>query len=178
MKTKNSYAPSYVSKTQVTDCVAKLLGISPEDCHTELKLAIGWNGEKYITSTDWHVSYPGGQCIFPTCASPQHKTFIGAICCNIMVEGKGLEPIVLNEDTALPYDKIVFLEGNYSNVIFKPGDPLEIAFDEKDLVIFSDCDVTVKKHGPSRIFTIQNAKETVYAHFINDLPFFILNCCY
>ena len=85
------------------------------------------------------------------------------------IEGKGLEPIILNDDTALPYDKVAFLEGSYSSIIFKPGDPLEIIFDEKDLVIFSDCDVTVERHGPSRIFTIQNTKGTVYAHFVNGI---------
>ncbi len=169
MKTKNSYAPSYVSKNQVTDCVAKLLGISPEECKAELKLAIGWNGEKYITSTDWHVSYPGGQCIFPTCASPQHKTFIGAVCGHIMVEGRGLEPLILEESTPLSYDKVVFLEENYPKIIFKPGDPLEITFQERELIIFSDCDVKVDKHGASRIFTVQNTKETVYAHFVNGV---------
>lgn len=169
MKTKNSYAPSYVSKKQVIDCVAHLLGFKPEDCKADLKLAIGWNGEKYITSTDWHISYPGGQCIFPTCASPQHKTFIAAICGHITVEGKGLEPILSPHEFLQPSDKIEFLEGNYPRFTFKPGEPLEIAFDERSIAVFSDCDVTVDKHGSSRIFTIQNGKGTVYARFINGV---------
>lgn len=169
MKTKNSYAPAYTSKKQVIDCVAHLLGFKPEDCKAELKLAIGWNGEKYITSTDWHVSYPGGQCIFPTCASPQHKTFIAAVCGHTTVEGKGLEPILSAHEFLRPHDRVEFVDGNYPRVSFDPGAPLEIAFDERSIVIFSDCDVTVEKHGSSRIFTVQNTKETVYARFINGV---------
>ena len=169
MKTKNSYAPSYVSEKQVIDCVSNLLGIRPEECKAELTLAIGWNGEKYITSTDWHVSYPGGQCIFPTCASPQHKTFIAAVCGYITVEGKGLEPISTAHEFLQSNDKIEFLEGDYPRFRFNPGEPLEIAFDERGSIIFNDCDVIVETHGISRIFTIQNGKGTVYAHFTNGI---------
>ncbi len=169
MKTKNTYPPAYTTPRQIVDCIAGLLGVKPEECSAELRLAIGWNGEKYITSTDWHVEYPEGKCIFPTCAAPQHKTFIAAVSGRIMVEGKGLRPLCSPEAFPSSGDKVVFSDGTYPRFCFKPGEPLEIPFDERSCVIFSDCAVTMEQNGLSRVFTVQNGPGTVYARFVNGV---------
>ena len=168
MKTKNSYPPSYNNQRQVIDCVAHLLGLSPQDCTTELKITIGWNGEKYITSTDWHIAYPGGKCILPPSASPQYPMFIPLTSGYIIKEG-GHEERQQSAFGLSSSDKVIFSHGDYPRFEFKTGEPIEIPFSENSSVIFSDCEVLVETLGSSRIFTIQNGSDTIYARFIKGV---------
>ena len=166
MKTENIYPPAYNNKRQVIDCAAHLLNLNPEDCIAELKMVIGWNGLKYTTSTDWHITSPKGKCILPPCASLQYPMYIPARCGYIQCEG-GLSQHTAEVLFPSQKDKVFFREGNYPKFEFNPGEWIEIAFNEQSIIILSDCAVKVEYFGGCRHLTIENGPDTVYARFQN-----------
>ena len=155
------YAPVYTNAQQVVDCVASMLGVDPKECSAELKMVIGWNGEKLITSTDWHITYPDGCCILPPCISPQYQTFA-----SLHVEQHILGSMLVSWTEPLPV-KISFKNGDMKKIITNPKELISVTFHEKDRVILSDCEVTSERKKGVVEYHVFNDEDTIYGTFIS-----------
>ena len=162
MKTAKLYHPAYNNADQVVKCVADMLGIDPASCSAELKLVVGWNGEKFITSTDWHIKYPEGICILPPCISPQYPMFIP------LKVGYRYDPGYCYR--LLHYANNIKLKINskFPELTFcKLDTPIEMAFKENDTIILSDCNVEKINTWNSNEYHIVTDENTVYGYFID-----------
>ncbi len=167
MKTQTLYAPAYRNAQQVIECVSNLLSIDPKRCTAELKLVIGWNGQKFITSTDWHITYPGGKCILPPCVSPQYPVFIPVQVGNSYRKIDGclsLEPGSIWKKhywAALKFDALFPCTNFRKRKAF-----IERRFQEGERIILSDCEVSFKDGFPCE-YIVHNDESTVYGQFVN-----------
>jgi len=163
----------YTNAQQVVDCVASMLGVDPKACSAELKMVIGWNGTDLISSTDWHITYPGGCCILPPCISPQYPTFAG-----LHVTQYVSNFMLLREDDVKPvkvsflnsYEQVIYNKelDSYNQVIFnKKFEPIAITFREGDRIILSDCEVICERRKDHWNYNVLNYEDTIYGKFIN-----------
>ena len=162
LKTKTAYP--YHNEGQVKNCVAQMLGISPEECQAQLVTSIGWNGENFISSTDWKIQTPDGIYALPPAMVPQYETYVALY---------GGMNIKINSETKkwrIGYDNkeaIVHMLDSSLTFNFLPGERIEMPYAaDASKILLSDCLVTLVETKWTRNFFIEE-DEAVYGEFLN-----------
>ncbi len=182
MKTKTMYPPAYNNAKQVIAFVASSHNVDPEHCEAELKMVVGWTGEKLITSTDWHVKYPDPNnanwkpgmprknCIVPPCVCPQYETF-APIKIGYHYSENGYYKLQYFDDRA----KLCF-DGLYEPLEFAGAETvIEKVFHEGEKIILLDCEVETINTWHCREYHVIIDEDTKFGEFVNGKLCLITN---
>ena len=174
MKTKTMYPPAYNHAKQVIAFVASIYNVDPEHCEAELKMVVGWNGKKFVTSTDWHVKHPDPDnanwkpgmpletSIVSPCVSPQDKRF-NPVQIGYRYYEDGYYRLQCFDDRA----KLCF-DGLYDPIEFAGAKTaIEKVFHEDEKIIISDCEVQVINSWHCREYHVIIDEGTKFGEFVN-----------
>ena len=160
----NSAFP-YNNESQVKNWVAKLLDLDPKKIEINLVTSIGWNGNEFVSSTDWKVQTSKGVSAFHPAAVPQYETYVSI---------KGGMNIISDENNKgrwmLDYDnkQTTLTMPDGSVYVFEPGESIEVVWaEDADNILLSDCLVQLVEDDEKRRFIITTDENSVYGGFIN-----------
>ena len=152
--------PVYNNPEQVERCVKSMLGES-EVCRAVLIFVIGWNGERYTSSTDWRVVTDKTVCVLPPAVVPQYQTFI-TVEAGMKIESQnGCWQIQRDEKTA----EVVFPDGSCVDITSGKLE-VEIKPGSKNFIL-SDCHITMEEQENKRVYRIIAGPETQLGNYEN-----------
>lgn len=162
MKKKTQYfLPYYNEVKQVMNCAKSMIGQPIKSA--EVIINIGFNGNEYISSTEWLlITEDGEECILPFFMTPQYPTFIS------MIAGTKIEK--KNDRIQFIYDEkpAVLIMPTGEELTFAPGKPVRVGIvDGTTGFVGNDCSVQVTETADAVIYRIITDETTHYGQFID-----------
>lgn len=156
--------PVYNNPSQVSRCVASMIGMSEKSCQAALILSIGWNGTGFATSTDWKICTPRVICVLPPAVVPQYQTFVTV-------------KAGMNVDHTLDCNWQITRDEKNAEIVFPDGKIVSIPNGEAVEIellpncgrfILSDCEVIEEEFAEKRVYRILPDENTQYGEYTQD----------
>lgn len=164
---KEFFNPIYNETAQVKRCVESML--REPVASVELGIVIGFNGQEFVTSTDWRVTTESGlKQILPFTIQTQYPSFLeckaGTLYTlfegNILVlpDGKDVKEAQVVE-TAKPRKSAVVIIDDES-YRFEPGEDILIKVNPEKQFLATDCFVECEEQPDCRIYKVKTDDAT------------------